>query len=111
VHSGNRLSALDSHPAVIEKVKVVRLDDDIPEPITFLKIDVEGMDKETLRGASGLIRKYHPKLNVDAYHQLADIVDIPWQIREIDKSYTLYLRLPLVSDAHLRFPFPTIMAI
>jgi hypothetical protein len=87
------------------------LDEDITEPVTFIKIDVEGYDKEALRGASGLIKKYHPKLSVDAYHQLADIVNIPLLIREIDSSYSLYLRLPLIYDDHIRFPFPAFMAV
>ncbi|MCL2046642.1 MAG: FkbM family methyltransferase [Oscillospiraceae bacterium] len=111
VFSGNKLVS-DSNGALSEeKVTVVKLDDDIKEPITFLKIDVEGMDKETLLGASSLIRKYHPKINIDAYHKLADIVEVPMLIKSIDQSYSIYLRLPLVSDAHIRFPFPTIMAV
>ena len=111
VNSGNSLVIESNHPAAVEEVDVVRIDDDIQEPITFLKIDVEGMDKESLEGARGLINKFHPKLSVDAYHKLADIVDVPMLIRDIDKSYTLHLRLPLISEAHLRFPFPTIFAV
>ena len=111
VFSGNKLTSNDSHPHGVEKVDVVRLDDDITEPITFLKIDVEGMDKETLMGAKKSIRLYHPKLSVDAYHKLEDIVQVPKLIHEIDNSYILFLRLPLISDAHIRFPFPTIMAL
>jgi len=109
--SGNMLVSGSVPLEAVEQVEVVRLDEDITEQITFLKIDVEGYDKEALRGASGLVRKYHPKLNVDAYHQLADIVDIPWLMREIDSSYNLYLRLPLSHDEPLIFPFPTFMAI
>jgi len=108
--TGNRLVSSNVPLEAVEKVEVVRLDEDITEPVTFIKIDVEGYDKEALRGASGLIKKYHPKLSVDAYHQLADIVDIPWLIRELDSSYNLYLRLPLIYDDHLRFPFPAFMA-
>jgi len=111
LYTGNRLVPSNIPLKAVEKVEVVRLDEDIQEPVTFLKFDVEGFDKEALRGASGLVRKYHPKLNVDAYHQLADIVDIPWLIHELDSSYALYFRLPLIYDDHLRFPFPTIMAI
>jgi len=99
-HQANALSETDINPVTQrseykkqETVKVVRLDDDIKEPVTHIKIDVEGMDKETLLGASGLIKKYHPKLHVDSYHKLEDLVDIPWLIREIDPSYTLYMRI------------------
>jgi FkbM family methyltransferase len=111
-HGGNRLASVTgSVMTQVEKVKVVRLDDDIRERVTFLKIDVEGVDKEALTGAAGIVRKYHPKLNVDAYHQLADIVDVPWLIRELDSSYALYLRLPMLLSSQPRFPFATIMAV
>jgi FkbM family methyltransferase len=106
---GNKLSA-DGGNAV-DQVEVTRLDDDIKEPITFLKVDCEGMDKETLRGARELISVGHPKLHVDSYHKLADIVDVPRLIREIDPAYTLYLRLPCLINTPLRFPCPAFMAL
>ncbi|MDR2356621.1 MAG: FkbM family methyltransferase [Oscillospiraceae bacterium] len=107
---GNKLSA-DGYGNVVDTVKVVRLDDDIDGPITFLKIDCEGMDKETLRGAKAHIQKYRPKLHVDSYHKLADIVDIPGLIREFDSSYVLFLRLAMTPDTPPRFPTPLFMAI
>jgi len=107
---GNKLSASGSKDA-IEKVKVIRLDDDIDEPVTFLKIDCEGFDKETLRGAQGIIQKYHPKLHVDSYHKLEDIIAVPRLIREIDPSYTLYLRIPNPLHQPPRFPAIAYMAV
>jgi len=100
---GNKLSTAETG-AVVERVEVVRLDDDIKEPISFLKIDCEGMDKETLRGAQGQIKRYHPKLHVDSYHKLADLVDVPMLIREIDPGYSLYLRIPHSFKVQPRFP-------
>jgi len=99
-NQANALSETDVNPITQrpefkpqEMVEVVRLDYDISEPVNHIKIDVEGMDKETLRGANGLIKKYHPKLHVDSYHKLEDLIEIPWLIREIDPSYTLYMRI------------------
>ena len=107
---GNKLSSADG-AAPVEKVSVVRIDDDIREPVSFIKIDCEGMDKETLRGAHGHICKYHPKLHVDSYHKLGDIVDVPTLIRGIDPSYTLYLRIPQNKGVQPRFPVPAYMAV
>jgi FkbM family methyltransferase len=107
---GNKLSA-NGAGNLVEMVKVVRLDDDITEPITFLKIDCEGMDKETMRGAKVHIQKYHPKIHIDSYHKLADIVDIPELIRSFDPTYCLFLRLPWGIDTPLRFPCAAYMAI
>jgi len=99
-HQANALSETDVNPITQraeyrpqEVVDVVCLDDDISEPVSHIKIDVEGMDKETLKGASNLIKKYHPKLHVDSYHKLEDIIEVPWLIREIDPSYTLFMRV------------------
>lgn len=77
------------------KVEIVPLDEDIKEEITFLKIDVEGVDKEAIIGAQKHIKNEHPKIVVDSYHKLADIVDIPLLINRIDSSYQFYLRYPL----------------
>jgi len=107
---GNKLS--DSNQGnVVEKVQVVRLDDDIKEPISFLKVDVEGVDKETLRGAKNHIRHTHPKIHVDSYHRLADIVDVPELIWEIDPTYSIYFRLINTVDNPPRFPTPAFLAV
>lgn len=54
---------------VIEKVKVVKLDDFEPlkklEKLDFIKIDVEGNEMKTLRGAKETILKYQPILMVE----------------------------------------------
>jgi len=109
-YHGNKLVADESDKSV-DKVKVVRLDDDINEPVSFLKIDCEGYDKETLRGARNMIQRYHPKLHVDSYHKLEDLIEVPRLIREIDPSYTLYLRIPKPFSVLLRFPSIAYMAI
>jgi len=97
---GNKLSSTGEG----EKIPVVRLDDDIKEPISYLKIDCEGMDKETLNGAYGHIRKYHPKLHVDSYHKLGDLIDIPFLILKIDPTYSLSLRIMHSIGEPFRFP-------
>jgi len=86
---GNRLVA-DSG---LSRIPIVRLDEDIEEPITFLKIDVEGLDKEALNGARNHIIKYHPKIHVDTYHKLVDFFEVPLLIHNIDPTYRFYLRI------------------
>ena len=61
-------------------------------PVTFLKMDVEGMECQALRGAKELIRKYHPKLAVCTYHSNADMIRVPQLILEMDPDYRLYFR-------------------
>ncbi len=51
-HSGNSLKASGTVP-----VKVVTLDEDIPEPIDIIKMDIEGAEKDALLGARNRIEK------------------------------------------------------
>lgn len=70
---------------------VINLDRDIKEKITFLKIDIDGKVKETIKKAKDHICKEHPKLTIAIYTE-KDIWEIPQKIREINKSYKFYFR-------------------
>lgn len=61
-------------------------------PVTYIKMDIEGMECPALRGAKGLIQKYHPKLAICCYHSDEDMVMVPTQILKLDPSYRLYMR-------------------
>ena len=104
---GNRLVAEGG----LMTIPVVKLDDDITEPITFLKIDVEGLDKEALRGAREQIVKNHPKLHVDTYHKLADVFAVPLLIHKIDPTYKYYLRILNSVESPMQFAVTCIYAI
>lgn len=95
----------------ISKVPIVKLDDDIKEGITFLKIDVEGLDKEAILGAKEHIQTYHPKLHIDTYHKLADVFEVPLLINDIDPTYKYYLRLANSIEKQMMFVVTSIYAI
>lgn len=59
---------------------------------TFLKMDVEGSEKEAILGARNTIQKWKPKLNIAAYHRNEDLFALILQIYEICKEYKFYLR-------------------
>jgi FkbM family methyltransferase len=67
------------------------------EPVTFIKMDIEGSELATLAGAKELIRKHKPILAISAYHQQSDLWNIPLFIQEINPNYSFYLR-PHVLD-------------
>lgn len=104
---GNRL--VEGEGAV--RIPIVSLDEDIREPITFLKIDVEGLDKDALRGTRNHIAKYHPKIHIDTYHKLVDFFEVPILIQAIDPTYRFYLRLTNSLDNPLMFASTCIYAI
>lgn len=61
-------------------------------PITYIKLDVEGSEKEALQGAETIIKSYNPKLAVCLYHRLEDLWELPLYIKQIQPAYQLYIR-------------------
>ena len=62
------------------------------EKITFIKMDVEGAELESLKGASSTIKKDKPKLAICIYHKPEDLVEIPLYIKSLVPDYRLYVR-------------------
>lgn len=73
-------------------IQIVSLDEDIREPITFLKMDIEGFEIPALLGAKRHIRDDFPKLAVCTYHIVSDLWEIPRLIDAIHPGYHFYLR-------------------
>jgi FkbM family methyltransferase len=73
-------------------VEVVRLDDDIEEAVTFIKMDIEGAEQDALRGCERIMRENHPRLAICTYHGYEDIIAIPRLIDKIAPGYRIYMR-------------------
>lgn len=61
--------------------------------VDYIKMDVEGAEKEALLGAKNLINKYKPSLAICLYHKPEDLWELPLLIKEIEPSYNFYLRV------------------
>jgi FkbM family methyltransferase len=61
-------------------------------PVTFIKMDIEGSEIDTLAGARELIRKNTPILAVCVYHRQSDLWNIPVIIHDLSPDYSFYLR-------------------
>jgi hypothetical protein len=75
-----------------EKVYVDSIDNLCKQPVSYIKMDVEGSEYEALKGARKMISSYTPKLAVCVYHKQEDIWEIPKLIHELNPSYRMYFR-------------------
>ncbi|OBZ07885.1 hypothetical protein A8L34_24970 [Bacillus sp. FJAT-27264] len=93
-----KFDSLDNGSSAINQtgnseVKVVSLDRVLSdEPVTFIKMDIEGAELMALEGARETIKKYKPKLAICIYHKPLDIVQIPLLIKKLVPEYKIYLR-------------------
>jgi FkbM family methyltransferase len=62
------------------------------EKPTFIKLDIEGTEKEALLGAKKIIKSFKPKLAICIYHKPSDLWEIPLLIKKLNNSYKLYIR-------------------
>lgn len=75
-----------------EKIKVTTLDNHISSKVSFIKMDLEGMELKALRGAKRHIKNDKPILAIAAYHTISDFWQIPEYVLSINAEYSLYLR-------------------
>ncbi len=60
--------------------------------VSFIKMDIEGAEREALEGASFSITQYHPKLAISVYHKNEDLWSIPNYLMTKYPFYKFYLR-------------------
>lgn len=61
-------------------------------PCTYIKMDVEGSEREAIAGAAATVSRCGPKLNIALYHRVGDIFELPLLIHDISGEYRLYMR-------------------
>lgn len=86
--SGGRMSCFDEGGENIQARSV----DSVCDRASYIKMDVEGAEYETLLGCREIIKKCKPSLAVSAYHRVGDIFTLPILISEINPDYKIYLR-------------------
>ncbi|MDD5209421.1 MAG: FkbM family methyltransferase [Elusimicrobiales bacterium] len=73
-------------------VKVAPLDGLVKGRVDFIKIDVEGYEKNVLLGAERIIKKYKPVLSLAAYHRPADKKNLPKVILGLRGDYKIAIK-------------------
>ncbi len=89
--SGGRQSTLiGAHKRMVKAVKMDNLLGS--EPVTYIKMDVEGTEKQALLGLKEHILRDRPKMFIAAYHYDNDFFELPELIWRLCSSYKIYLR-------------------
>jgi FkbM family methyltransferase len=73
-------------------IKVTTLDEIISEPVSFIKMDLEGWELNALKGSKNHIIKDTPKLAIAVYHGARDFRMIKDYILSLGVNYDIYLR-------------------
>jgi FkbM family methyltransferase len=91
-HSNNDITSFLGEDGDIE-IPATSIDERLNgDPVTFIKMDIEGAELEALKGAATSIKKYKPKLAICVYHRSLDMVEIPLFLKELVPEYKIYLR-------------------
>lgn len=83
-------ASIDSSRYRIESIDSMVNSGKIPR-VDFIKLDIEGHEMATLKGAESTIRRFRPKLAISLYHNLEDLAQIPTWVAGLDLGYRLYL--------------------
>lgn len=75
----------------LHEVKAIPVDS-LSEDFSYVKMDVEGAEKETLLGMKALINRCHPKMLISAYHKPDDFITLPLLLEGLCPGYKMYLR-------------------
>lgn len=69
------------------------------ERANYIKLDVEGMEKQAINGASKTIKRHKPKMLVSCYHRSEDVFELPMQVFDIRGDYKLKIYHPVYLPA------------
>ena len=84
---GNRVCAGGS-----TQIDLIGLDEAVREPVSFIKLDIEGAEYDAICGAARHIAADKPKLAVCVYHDQRDFWRIPEMVLSLHADYELVFR-------------------
>ena len=74
------------------EVECAPLDEILPFQPSFIKMDVEGAERDAVAGAARTLREARPVLALCAYHRVGDMWRLPCLIDRLAPDYRLHLR-------------------
>ena len=88
--SGRKASLSPFSKKRMKRVAALR-GDTLTENATFIKMDVEGAEREAIKGCAQSLRN-GSKLAAALYHRSEDMFDLPLLVHEINPSLRMYIR-------------------
>lgn len=89
--SGSNINARGSERAYITTIDTYVRENNIPR-VDFIKLDVEGAELDTLKGARTCIARYKPILAISAYHKWNDFWILTDFLKSIRPDYEFAIR-------------------
>ena len=62
------------------------------EPVSYIKMDVEGQEQNAILGAAETIRRCKPKMLISCYHRSEDLFTLPMEVFKLRDDYRIYMR-------------------
>lgn len=85
-------SASSVSSASDKRIKVTTLDHAVEQPVSFIKMDLEGWELKALAGCRGHILGKKPKLAISVYHSAGDFRLIPKFVLSLNPDYRVFIR-------------------
>ena len=74
-------------------IETISIDEMLKEKeATYIKMDIEGSEKQALKGSQETILNYHPKLAICIYHKEDDLWTIPYELMKAYPEYRFFIR-------------------
>lgn len=90
--TGNMAAAFSAAGTTSARIMPI---DDVIQPDArplYVKYDIEGGERDALRGSQRLIQRAQPLLAMSIYHRPADLWQLPAQIKSLQPGYQIYVR-------------------
>lgn len=73
-------------------IRMTKLDTEVQEKVTFIKMDLEGWELKALAGAEKHIREDYPRLAIAVYHHPSHFWQVFEQVCALQPDYQIFLR-------------------